>query len=222
MFRLRRNAGQGRPYSEVLGGAAAKRNLFMSIIRLKGRKRPYHQSKWHRYDPDAEIRTLRRARHLKAKKLRRNKAKGRRAKARNNKRLDSNGYPKAWTPELRESVRAAHKHHCAWCGDHQENTQESLHVHHVSGNKEDCSFGNLVALCHDCHTLVAHKGKHSDLEGAVLLAAIERQKAAIRRWAGMSAEAKAARMAIDGERQITQRLAAFLGDTEPMRETPEE
>ena len=87
----------------------------------------------------------------------------RRGKSRDFVVVDAKGYPKAWTWMLRNHVRSLWGRRCAWCGTHEKEVGKVLHVHHKDKNKINCAVSNLVPLCPECHTLLAHGGYWSEL-----------------------------------------------------------
>jgi hypothetical protein len=68
--------------------------------------------------------------------------------------MPSGEYPKAW-PDIARAV----KHGAGWCCQRcsHPNDQPSgyvLTVHHFDGNKANCAWWNLMALCQRCHLSV--------------------------------------------------------------------
>lgn len=77
-------------------------------------------------------------------------------------------YPNLWKRELiQPRVRARAGHRCEQCGMRfYEGTNKSMDrlqrngnpfigtVHHIDGNKQNCSMSNLVYLCQRCHYLL--------------------------------------------------------------------
>jgi len=59
-------------------------------------------------------------------------------------------YPSEFTDYLRSKIRRRDNHECQCC---KENVYRSKrgHVHHIDGNKQDCSENNLVLTCASCH-----------------------------------------------------------------------
>jgi hypothetical protein len=59
-------------------------------------------------------------------------------------------YPLEFTDYLRSKIRRRDNHECQCC---KENVYRSKrgHVHHIDGNKQDCSENNLVLTCASCH-----------------------------------------------------------------------
>lgn len=55
-------------------------------------------------------------------------------------------YSKEWSVELKDKIRLRDKYTCAVCKKY------GKEVHHINYNKKDCSFNNLIILCHSCHT----------------------------------------------------------------------
>lgn len=76
-----------------------------------------------------------------------------------------NKYGSGWTPQKREEVRERDNKSCVFCGmpnaAHQllHKSSGSLPVHHLDGNKENNSKGNLIAVCYICHSRL-HNSKH--------------------------------------------------------------
>lgn len=78
------------------------------------------------------------------------------------------GYPNLWKRNLiQPRVRARADHQCEQCGMRfAPGTNQSLDryrrdghpiigtVHHIDGNKQNCSMANLVYLCQSCHYLL--------------------------------------------------------------------
>lgn len=60
-------------------------------------------------------------------------------------------YPPDW-PEIADRVRAEAGGKCICCGhEHDAPNGYALTVHHFSGDKSDCGWANLMALCQRCH-----------------------------------------------------------------------
>lgn len=60
-------------------------------------------------------------------------------------------YPKDW-PEIAERVKSAAGMLCIRCGHvHDRESGHVLTVHHFDGNKSNCDWWNLLALCQRCH-----------------------------------------------------------------------
>lgn len=175
----------------------------MSIIRSRRGNRPSRPGKyWRKKDNHRCART--------GVPKHRPKNKGTKKKP----RVDADGYPKQWTEELKESIRSRQGYRCAWCGARQDDVQTKLHVHHKSGDKTDCRPKNLIALCPDCHTLIAHGGKYSKLEGPEKDMAIEKQKSLVADWKSRTPEQKAEEDKTNEERELERRardmgLSAF-------------
>ena len=74
--------------------------------------------------------------------------------------VSAKGYPPEWTEELKTLVIDRDKRRCRLC-HRRFKKRSALHVHHISGNKRDCRPENLVTLCFQCHTILAHGGKYS-------------------------------------------------------------
>lgn len=74
-------------------------------------------------------------------------------------------YPKSWqTGEIQQKIYEAAEWCCEHCGmefekgstlaknaTRRDGKPYVLTVHHINGNKADCSYENLVALCQRCH-----------------------------------------------------------------------
>ncbi len=68
--------------------------------------------------------------------------------------------PNDYPPE-RPVISRAIKHlslwHCEHCGHSDDReTGYMLTIHHLNGNKRDCRYQNLVALCQRCHLRIQH------------------------------------------------------------------
>ena len=60
-------------------------------------------------------------------------------------------YPANWT-EIATRIKDLANWQCEHCGHpHDPETGHTLTVHHLNGDKSDCSDKNLVALCQRCH-----------------------------------------------------------------------
>lgn len=63
-------------------------------------------------------------------------------------------YPPDWD-EIGDRVRAEAGGICIKCGhDHDPKAGYALTVHHFDGNKSNCEWWNLMALCQRCHLRV--------------------------------------------------------------------
>lgn len=62
------------------------------------------------------------------------------------------GYPKEFSEELKDRIRARDNYQCQACGVPQAECIEVLHVHHIDGNRNNISEDNLISLCRTCHT----------------------------------------------------------------------
>lgn len=63
-------------------------------------------------------------------------------------------YPPDW-PEIADRVRTEAGEICIRCGhDHDPDAGYALTVHHFDGNKSNCEWWNLMALCQRCHLKV--------------------------------------------------------------------
>ena len=60
-------------------------------------------------------------------------------------------YPPDWS-EIADRIKRAAHWRCEDCGHpHEPATGYTLTVHHLDGDKANCSWRNLVALCQRCH-----------------------------------------------------------------------
>jgi hypothetical protein len=60
-------------------------------------------------------------------------------------------YPPNWK-EISTRIKNAANWHCEHCGHpHDPATNHILTVHHLDGDKANCTNANLVALCQRCH-----------------------------------------------------------------------
>jgi 5-methylcytosine-specific restriction endonuclease McrA len=67
-----------------------------------------------------------------------------------------NTYPDNW-PEIATKIKDAAGWECEHCGhDHSPETGHTLTVHHLDGDKANCTYENLVALCQRCHLHIQH------------------------------------------------------------------
>jgi len=63
----------------------------------------------------------------------------------------TNDYPKNW-PDIAREIKRKANFKCENCGHkHSPPTGHTLTVHHLDGNKSNCDYTNLVALCQRCH-----------------------------------------------------------------------
>ncbi len=71
----------------------------------------------------------------------------------------SGGYPSNWSKIADEVKRSAHWR-CIRCG-HPNDVKSGhvLTVHHLDGDKSNCRWWNLVALCQRCHLRVQGRVK---------------------------------------------------------------
>ena len=64
------------------------------------------------------------------------------------------GYPPNW-PEIAREVKRQAGWQCVRCDHpHERHTWHVLTVHHLDGDKPNCRWWNLVALCQRCHLSV--------------------------------------------------------------------
>ena len=67
------------------------------------------------------------------------------------------GYPEDW-PFIAAAVKKAAEWCCEHCGHpHDQKARRVLTVHHLDGNKANCTRENLVALCQKCHLHIQGK-----------------------------------------------------------------
>lgn len=60
-------------------------------------------------------------------------------------------YPNDWT-EIATRIKDAAGWFCEHCGHiHEPERGYTLTVHHLDGDKSNCDYRNLVALCQRCH-----------------------------------------------------------------------
>lgn len=65
-----------------------------------------------------------------------------------------NDYPDNWK-EIAKRIKDKANWHCEQCGHpHDYESGHVLTVHHLNGDKADCAYKNLVALCQRCHLKV--------------------------------------------------------------------
>lgn len=74
-----------------------------------------------------------------------------------------NEYPKNWS-EISSRARQDANWKCQRCGIdlYRKEYRQYLHVHHKNGLKHDCSAGNLLVICVQCH---ADEPEHSHMKG---------------------------------------------------------
>lgn len=65
-------------------------------------------------------------------------------------------YPKEWNRNLKEFIRNRDDRKCQYPNCTYDDTKENkkLSVHHIDGNKDNCSYMNLVSLCNKHHLMV--------------------------------------------------------------------
>ncbi|AKG17400.1 hypothetical protein [Moraxella bovoculi] len=62
-----------------------------------------------------------------------------------------NQYPKNWN-EISLNYRVFKNWTCEKCGVNLANYTSLLETHHTNGQKNECQYSNLMALCADCHS----------------------------------------------------------------------
>lgn len=63
-------------------------------------------------------------------------------------------YPSEFNESLKEEIRERDNRECQMCGRDEEEHRGRLCVHHIDGNKGNCSKDNLVAVCRACNTKI--------------------------------------------------------------------
>lgn len=65
-------------------------------------------------------------------------------------------YPLIFSIKFKLLIRQRDNFICQNCGitetEHKKNFNQSLHVHHIDYNKQNCNESNLITLCHLCNT----------------------------------------------------------------------
>lgn len=62
-----------------------------------------------------------------------------------------NQYPTNWN-KISRNYRTFKNWTCEKCGVHLINHTDLLETHHINGQKNECQYSNLMALCADCHS----------------------------------------------------------------------
>lgn len=75
-------------------------------------------------------------------------------------------YPTEFTLSLKEEIRERDNRTCQFCGITEEELDRRLDVHHIDGDKKNCSITNLVALCHSCNMKMEGFGVRPQFESA--------------------------------------------------------
>lgn len=60
------------------------------------------------------------------------------------------GYTKDWS-SISKAYRQSKKYSCEQCMVDLNGNESLLHCHHISGNKQDNDYANLMSLCANCH-----------------------------------------------------------------------
>lgn len=63
-------------------------------------------------------------------------------------------YPKEFNTRLKEDIRNRDDRECKLCGIKESQLEKRLAVHHIDGDKTNCSKDNLIALCISCNRKV--------------------------------------------------------------------
>ena len=62
-------------------------------------------------------------------------------------------YPDEFDRYLKAEIRSRDNHECRCCGENVYRSKRG-HVHHIDGNKQNCSKENLVLVCATCHNAI--------------------------------------------------------------------
>ena len=62
-------------------------------------------------------------------------------------------YCGVWCDEFKDMIRERDGFVCQICGSTPAD-RESLSVHHIDGDKKNCSLDNMISLCRSCHTRI--------------------------------------------------------------------
>lgn len=74
-----------------------------------------------------------------------------------NKSRFSGDYPENWN-EIAKAVKDASEWKCVRCGHkHDVESGHVLTVHHLTGDKSNCAWWNIPALCQRCHLHIQGK-----------------------------------------------------------------
>lgn len=79
-----------------------------------------------------------------------------------------NIYPQDWD-NISRSYRAFKNWTCEKCGVNLANHTSLLETHHINGQKNECQYSNLMALCADCHSKMpmhSHMNNNPKIEQA--------------------------------------------------------
>lgn len=66
-------------------------------------------------------------------------------------------YPLGWNRTFKEQIRYRDGYKCQMCGVSESECTRRLHIHHIDYVKHNLSIGNLISLCHSCHSKTNHK-----------------------------------------------------------------
>lgn len=75
-------------------------------------------------------------------------------------------YDQNWTPAFRRAIRKRDNQVCILCGIHREKLNQTLHVHHINGDKKMNIPQNCLSLCVKCHLSIVHKDDKNKEEKA--------------------------------------------------------
>ena len=71
--------------------------------------------------------------------------------------MSNNNYPPNWM-EIAVAIKAEAGWKCEHCGHFDDyESGHVLTVHHLDGDKANCTYENLVALCQRCHLHWQHR-----------------------------------------------------------------
>lgn len=73
---------------------------------------------------------------------------------------DRNPYPPEFDRYLKQKIRRRDKRTCQACFEPAE--RKAGHIHHINGDKQDCSPDNLVLVCITCHNKIHARNPDAD------------------------------------------------------------
>jgi hypothetical protein len=68
-------------------------------------------------------------------------------------------YPMKFNKKLKEFIRRRDGYKCQKCGRTELEEKRKLAIHHIDGEKDNCSLDNLITLCHKCNMMAIYKGE---------------------------------------------------------------